>query len=228
VEDISSEKRRQNLERIFFHDILNSAGNLNGLLSLLKEGSDPQEEKELIELSEESSRELIDDILVHRQLRAAENGDLVVKHEEVIPSEMLLAAVSRISGNEVSKGKNIISADNSGTVSFYTDRMLLQRVLINMLKNALEATPEGGEVCAEVEIFPGRVRYMVKNGQFMTDNVRLQIFQRSFTTKGKGRGIGTYSIKLLTESYLKGKAGFITTEKEGTIFWIDLPLDGKS
>lgn len=35
---------------------------------------------------------------------------------------------------------------------------------------------------------------------------QLQIFQRSFSTKGKGRGLGTYSIKLLTERYLKGTA----------------------
>lgn len=34
--------------------------------------------------------------------------------------------------------------------------------------------------------------------------VQLQIFNRSFSTKGKGRGTGTYSMKLLTKRYLKG------------------------
>ncbi|MGD0583320.1 MAG: ATP-binding protein [Bacteroidales bacterium] len=227
VEDISSEKRRQNLERIFFHDILNSAGNLNGLLTLLKEGSDPQEEKELIDLSEESSRELIDEILAHRQLKAAENGDLVVNPERILPAEFLKAAVARISGNEISKNKTIIIADNAGDTSVITDKMLLQRILNNMLINALEATEEKGVVTAGVELMHEKVRFSIKNDHVMPDSVRLQIFQRSFTTKGTGRGTGTYSIKLLTESYLKGLAGFASSEKEGTIFWIDLPLNGK-
>ena len=38
----------------------------------------------------------------------------------------------------------------------------------------------------------------------MPDEVKAQIFERSFSTKGRGRGIGTYSIKLLTERYLEG------------------------
>ena len=52
----------------------------------------------------------------------------------------------------------------------------------------------------------------------------MQIFKRSFSTKGKGRGLGTYSVRLLAENYLKGKAGFISNEKEGTIFFVDLPV----
>jgi len=49
------------------------------------------------------------------------------------------------------------------------------------------------------------------------------VFQRSFSTKGKGRGLGTYSIKLLTERYLKGTASFTSTETDGTTFQISLP-----
>jgi signal transduction histidine kinase len=227
VEDISNEKRRQNLERIFFHDILNSAGSLNGLISLLRESMDPHEERELLDLSEESSRELIEEIIVHRQLRSAENGDLVVNPEKIFPAEILRDTVARFSRNEISKSKNIIVVENAGDISIITDKLLLQRVLINMLKNALEATGEKGVVFAEIELLPDKVRFRIKNDHVMTEDVRLQIFQRSFTTKGTGRGTGTYSIKLLTESYLKGFTGFSSNEKEGTIFWIDLPVDGK-
>ncbi len=53
-------------------------------------------------------------------------------------------------------------------------------------------------------------------------DVQLQLFQRSFSTKGIGRGIGTYSIKLLTENYLKGSVNFISNENEGTLFTIEL------
>lgn len=225
IEDISNLKRKENLERIFFHDILNSAGNLNGLISLLKEDLEANEEREIIDLSEESSRELIEEIMVQRQLVAAENGDLVVNSEKVDPEEILKAAVARISRNEISKDKNITISGSSESNSFFTDKVILQRVLINLLKNALEATPKGGTVYASFEIHRDEIRYRVKNETVMTEAVRLQVFQRSFSTKGTGRGLGIYSIKLLTEHYLKGTINFTSAEPDGTIFFIDLPLN---
>jgi sensor histidine kinase regulating citrate/malate metabolism len=56
----------------------------------------------------------------------------------------------------------------------------------------------------------------------MPPEVQLQIFQRSFSTKGKGRGVGTYSMKLLTERYLGGKLAFTSAAGEGTTFtaWV--------
>jgi signal transduction histidine kinase len=228
IQDISDEKRRQNLERIFFHDILNTAGSLNGLLTILKDGADPEEERELIDLSEEASRELMEEIILHRQIRAAENGDLIVKFEKINSVEVLKAAFGKIGRHEVAKEKRIIIVDHSSDTEIETDRILLQRILMNMLKNALEATEAGGTVFAEAEDLSSVVRYRVKNDSVMTREVQFQIFQRSFTTKGKGRGIGTYSIKLLTENYLRGKAGFSSTESDGTLFWVDIPKIIKS
>jgi sensor histidine kinase regulating citrate/malate metabolism len=56
--------------------------------------------------------------------------------------------------------------------------------------------------------------------------VAKQIFQRSFTTKGElGRGVGTYSMRLLGGQYLGGHVHFTTSEEEGTEFSIRLPLE---
>ncbi|HAL86389.1 MAG TPA: histidine kinase, partial [Deferribacteraceae bacterium] len=44
---------------------------------------------------------------------------------------------------------------------------------------------------------------------------------------GKGRGLGTYSIKLLTENYLKGKVRFETRRESGTTFFIKIPFSYK-
>jgi signal transduction histidine kinase len=224
VQDISNEKRRQNLERTFFHDILNSAGNLNGLLSLLKEGADPLETRELINISEEVSRELIEEIVLHRQIRDAESGDLIVRFENLVASDMLRSAVSRIEAHEVAKKKSVFITDHASSAMVRTDRLLLQRILVNLLKNALEATSENGTVWSEAEEKNGFVRYSIKNDYVIPADVQMRIFQRSFSTRGKGRGIGTYSIKLLGEKYLGGKVDFTSSEAEGTIFYFDLPL----
>ena len=58
----------------------------------------------------------------------------------------------------------------------------------------------------------------------MPRNVQLQVFQRSFSTKGPGRGIGTYSMKLFAEQYLKGKIWFTTEKSTGTTFYFSIPL----
>jgi sensor histidine kinase regulating citrate/malate metabolism len=93
-----------------------------------------------------------------------------------------------------------------------------------MAKNAAEATPENGSV---------KIGYMKKNEMalFSVNNpgnipvdVRLQIFQRSYSTKGRGRGLGTYSMKLFGETVLKGKVYFTSDEKSGTTFTIELPI----
>src|SRR5664279_1839638 len=100
LQDISDEKRRSALERIFFHDLLNTVGGLNGLLTILKDGTAPGEERELINLSEEASRDILDEILLHRQIRAAEMGDLQIKIETVNSLDFLSSAVGKIKLHE--------------------------------------------------------------------------------------------------------------------------------
>jgi sensor histidine kinase regulating citrate/malate metabolism len=64
----------------------------------------------------------------------------------------------------------------------------------------------------------------VKNENVMTEEVQMQLFHRSFSTKGNGRGLGTYSIRLLTENYLKGEVGFTSSASTGTIFTVTLKI----
>lgn len=222
LQDISGEKRRENLERTFFHDIINAAGSLNGLLKMLQNGATPDESKEIIDLSEAVSRDLLEEIMHHRQIKAAENGDLKVDNQMYNSYGLLKSAVGKIEGHEVASEKSIIVVDNSAGSNISTDRVLLQRVLINMLKNALEATEKGGTVTAKVIDFDDKVRFQVINKMVMSKEIQLQVFQRSFSTKGSGRGVGTYSIKLLTENYLKGRVGFTSSDSDGTVFFVDL------
>jgi sensor histidine kinase regulating citrate/malate metabolism len=68
------------------------------------------------------------------------------------------------------------------------------------------------------------VVFSVHNPAVMPRDVQLQMFQRSFSTKGSGRGLGTYSIKLLTERYLRGSVRFESRRDYGTTFYVRYPL----
>ena len=99
-----------------------------------------------------------------------------------------------------------------------TDVTLLRRVLGNMLKNAVEATPAGGTITVGCVDRDDEVEFWINNPGEMPRQVQLQIFQRSFTTKGAGRGLGAYSMRLLTERYLGGRVGFTSSPTDGVTF----------
>ncbi len=222
LQDISDAKRREALERIFYHDLLNSIGGLNGLLSVLKEGVNKEEAAELINLSEESSRNIMEAILIQRDIRAAENSELIVNIELTNSAEVLDTAIGKIEFHEAVKDRQIIKAHDTVSTNFETDKNLLQRVLVNLLKNALEATEMAGTVTTGITNADDKITFWVKNSEVMPEEVKMQLFQRSFSTKGQGRGIGTYSIRLLTENYLNGKVSFISNKTDGTVFNVEL------
>ena len=127
LQDISDIKRRAALERIFFHDLLNSVGGLNGLLTLLKEETSPEEISELINLSEEASRNIIEEIIVQRDMQAAESGELKVNIELTNSKELLDSAITNIGFHEAVKERRIVQAENSANVDFETDKILLTK-----------------------------------------------------------------------------------------------------
>ena len=92
----------------------------------------------------------------------------------------------------------------------------------NLAKNALEAEPAGATVTLNCKKRGGGAVFTVHNPSRMPEDTRLQVFQRSFSTKGAGRGLGTYSIRLLTVRYLKGAVSF-TTGADGTTFSAEYP-----
>jgi len=93
-----------------------------------------------------------------------------------------------------------------------------------MLKNALEATESGGSIRFTMNIESGVIVFNVWNPAAMPEEVCRQVFQRSFSTKGPGRGIGTYSMRLIAEQYLGGRVSFSSNEFSGTEFTVRLPV----
>ncbi len=87
----------------------------------------------------------------------------------------------------------------------------------------------GGTVTIAVRIEDGRAVVEVHNPGEMAEEVKLQLFKRSFSTKSSaGRGIGTYSMKLFGERYLGGKVTFRSSAEGGTAFSFSLPMDALS
>lgn len=222
LEDISGEKRQAELERIFFHDIMNSIGSLHGIINLVKTQNsiDPQH----LQILEATYNNIFDTVNEQRQIFQAERGILEVRLDEVHSKDLLIENLLPFKENSFYSSSLQMNED-SADMLLITDPNLLSRILTNMIKNAMEASGKGDTVTVGCELKENSLRFYVQNPGFIPKDIQLQLFERSFSTKGGGRGIGTYSMKLLGEEYLKGEVGFDSSETSGTIFWIDLILD---
>ncbi|MCK9402470.1 MAG: ATP-binding protein [Chitinophagaceae bacterium] len=226
IDDISDAKRKDMLERIFFHDIINIAGGLKGLSEILNETDNTIEQtNEYLGLVNDMSKELLEEIMSQRALSFAEKNELQPVFSCIETLSVLHAPVTYLSHHSISRAKIIGIDKDAFASSLVTDAVLLKRVLINMLKNALEASADGDKVDLNCKKEGEFIIFSVRNKGFMPPEVQAQVFQRSFSTKGNGRGLGTYSIKLLTERYLKGSVGFTSSIESGTEFFVRLPID---
>ena len=220
MRDISAEKRRRILERVFFHDVMNMAGGMRGLVSVLQDDGDT--EGEYLNLLGDLCAQLVEVITQHRQLLAAESGELATHPMFVSVSDLLHTIHGVYSKHDAAQDRRLELGDVPD-VDVVTDVNLARRVLENMVKNALEATPEGEVVTLDAQELGSEVAIRVHNPGVIPEETRHQIFQRSFSTKGADRGIGTYSMRLLGEGYLGGEVGFTTREESGTTFVFQIP-----
>ncbi len=220
--DISHEKRRRALERVFFHDVLNTAG---GLLSVVDAIgiSDPEERPEFLEILNHLSSEIIDQIRMQQEMEAAEQGDLIVTPVPLDAIQMLDEVIEGFHFMAASLGCRLVLDPESRPAALSTDRVLLKRVLGNMIKNALEASEPGGVVTLGCGAADECVSFRVHNSTYMPRHVQLQVFHRSYSTRGTGRGLGAYSMQLLTHKYLKGSISFASSPDAGTTFTASYP-----
>ncbi len=220
LEDISEKKRRQMLENIFLHDILNTASVLQGMSEAFESLPKPKIKSMLREVS----ANIADEIQSYKLLSNAETHTLEINFSEVslkaitIDVVKTLQSIQRFSDREIT-----INYDEDACIT--TERTLLRQVLINMLKNALEAGSKknGVSITAESIHENRKAVFSVHNSQHIPEKDQLMLFQKSFSTKARGRGWGTYSIKILTEKYLKGEVSFESGKDHGTTFRISIP-----
>ncbi|MFA6467658.1 MAG: HAMP domain-containing sensor histidine kinase [Bacteroidota bacterium] len=221
--DTSDEKRRKVLESLFFHDVMNMVGGLLGYSELLQDAT-TEEAKEYGAVIHKLVNDLSDQIIGQRELTYAEHHETKVRASLIHAKTFLTSILIAFEKHRISKNKTIEIDPAVEDFLFVSDEHILRRVLGNLTKNALEATDFHSSIRLSCSISDTSVIFSVHNHQSMLHDVQMQVFQRSFSTKGQGRGLGTYSVKLFTEQYLKGTVTFLSNEEIGTTFTVALPI----
>ncbi len=126
--DISHEKRRRVLERIFFHDILNTAAGLKGFANLLANTEQDQGDfDELNEMVHRLSKRLIEEIKAQKELNEAENNELTVKFSRTDALQLLEEIADSYRGTELAENYRITIDQQAEHVIFYSDPVLLRK-----------------------------------------------------------------------------------------------------
>ncbi len=129
-----------------------------------------------------------------------------VTDEKVIPSN--IHVYSKIEEN----AKEIV-----------TDAALLKRVMANLVNNAVQAMPQGGELSIHAYEETNDITITVQDtGGGIPQELRAKIFTPLFTTKSKGQGFGLAVVKRITE-VLGGSVTFESKENVGTTFILRFP-----
>jgi len=221
LRDISAEKRKKILERVFFHDVLNTAGGLQGLASIIamETNSTNEEVGMMMNLTER----LIDEIKLHRDLLSAEKGEFFCQPQWFKITPFMRELKTLYAGHKIAEGKELI-LDEDENADIYADKVLLSRIAGNLIKNALEASLPGERVTISYTVLLETLVLSVNNPKVLTQRIKSQLFQRSFTTKKEpGHGLGTYSVKLFTEKYLHGTVTLTSHAPDGTTVYIEIP-----
>ena len=221
--DITHKKRRRVLEKIFFHDVFNTAAGLRSFAEILMEEA-PSGMESLTGPILEASEILVNEIESQKQLQEAEAGELKVGLMAFRTKEYLGKLLGWFSRMEAARGRRVAVDANYQDIEIVSDPVLLNRAYGNLIKNALEASQPGQTVTIGCNQVDGRVEFWVHNQTEIPEDVQRELFKKSYSTKGHARGLGLYGAKLLMARYLNGRVSFSTSPEAGTVFKLELPL----
>ncbi len=225
LQDVSRDVRSSMLERVFFHDVNNLAATVVGHAELLALQAEDPATRDRAGRILGSAQRLVKEIAIQRFIHGSEGPVSLVRHEPIAVAELVDDLVRQYGSHPEAAGKRLEARAVPADLQVEADRSLLFRVLGNMVVNALEASEIGDTVRLAVDREPETVTFSVWNRAPIPETVAARVFHRSFTTKrGVGRGLGTYSMKLLGESCLGGRVDFRTSPESGTEFRFRLPL----
>lgn len=108
------------------------------------------------------------------------------------------------------------------------DKVLIEQVLLNLLRNAIDACASqpasGGEITIMACEYRGMLQVSVRDtGGGIPDQVAQHLFEAFFTTKNMGMGMGLSICRSIIENH-QGKLWFETEPGVGTCFHFTLPL----
>lgn len=202
------------------HDLKSAVSTLSLLVSnASKLASDPEAYREGIDSIKRVSDRM--KALIHKLSSDLGEGKPHLRKVDLVP--IIEAVLSQTESHN--DGGVMVKRNFSSPVVVEVDPEMMERVIHNLIVNAYESMPSGGELGLSVFAEGGKVKLSVKDsGAGMSEEfIRNRLFRPFQSTKRRGLGIGLYQCRKLLESF-GGKIEVRSSPHRGTEFLIWLPL----
>ncbi|MDE5882871.1 MAG: HAMP domain-containing histidine kinase [Muribaculaceae bacterium] len=195
----------EKLTRVLTHEIMNSLTPIQSIAETMSDKTTTREASEAFETISSSSRSLMQFVRNFREFTKLPEPKM-----KVLYLKPLLESCVRL-GKGYTKDKDIeiTLVCFPPDVMVYTDEALLSRVLLNIIKNAVEANSSIIKIETDLKADESVEIRISNDGEPIPDEVAGQIFTPFFTTRTSGSGIGlSLSRRIIT--YLGGTLSFKT------------------
>ncbi|MGI9526614.1 MAG: sensor histidine kinase [Weeksellaceae bacterium] len=228
VQSIIEKKEKlawNNLMRVISHELMNTLTPVNSLIDNLQyitnqekiTTSDHQEMKESLEVIQSKSKQLMSFVQDYRQV-----AELPKPIKNKISLHQTIENVLRLMQPEFNKkGITVLTSLEESDID--ADEKMIERVLINLLTNALYAfkSQQNKQVDITLKSEQNRIKLKIAdNGIGIDDKIKDKIFIPFFTTRKHGSGIGL----TLAKSIIEAHKGYITfkSNEDGSLFEVVL------
>jgi two-component system sensor histidine kinase PilS (NtrC family) len=119
--------------------------------------------------------------------------------------------------------KVVIRADISNLPDITADEVLMRQAISNILQNAAEAMPDGGEITVSYSCnFTDFTLSVADTGHGVPDNIRDRIYLPFYTTKERGTGLGLAIVHRIIDAH--GGSIKVDSTSAGAVFSIIFPV----
>jgi len=204
------------------HDLRNPLTGISSATYYLKRkyGSSMDEKGrsmlEVIEKDVNYSNKIVSDLLEYSR-------PIMLDLQEMNPKSAVAEAFSHV---DFPANVQLIDLTKS-TPTMKIDADKLKRVFINLIKNAIDAMPNGGKLTVTSEKVNDKVKIaFADTGLGISEENLKKLFGPLFTTKAKGMGLGLAICKRIVEAH-GGRISVESVVDKGTTFTITIPLEPK-
>lgn len=187
-------------------------------------------ERDLLTMAENSTKHAVDMVKMLLDTTQLEAGQFPVQIQPVQVGNMVDSVVSKAKVTAQAKGVAIDATVDPQAETIWSDASLMQRVLDNLLTNAVKFTPRAGMVhlTASLNVHGTHVTIMVRDtGRGIPAHAQDRIFERlgrvSEEDRRTGTGLGLYFCRLALEA-LNGTIRVYSEVGRGSTFTVTLPV----
>ena len=182
----------------------------------------------LITNAAKKSQDHIEEFLSAKRIEA---GVLTVEPYEYILNDVLNEIVQEYSMNAQSKSIKLNLDQPDSIILIYADKLALNRILGNLISNAIKFTQESGEINISAEVKSAHIKVSVTdNGPGIGQDALHTLFDRYSRLKEhhaiEGSGLGLFIVKSIMEAH-GGRVEVQSELGKGTSFHLYFPIKEK-